>query len=513
MRRRTTLRTGAAAFGGGVLASLAGCIGDDSQPNRTSGGRIDAVPAAATGVFYLDAQSVLADDAIVDAIDQRWSDTVEASFFDRPSTVGEVRDEFSEEYGLDLDGISEAVLFADLSAGDVNSGLIVWSEWAESDAVDAVEGTGGARLSETEYNDQTVYEDTNGSSRLGVLGDGTYVIGFSDAVEDAIDVSTGDGDSVGGRLRETYLETEGVVRFASSVDNPYLPNFESMGTEGGVDLSALENVTHLAGSMHGSGDERTVSLSFHAEGESAAEDVESVVDGGRVVARDRVDSADNGDDPVGRAFAADLVTVLDDAEVSRDGTTVDVTYTGPTDVVAGVALLPFALSIGVGVTRSESTTGEDEATEQVTNRVQVLSVTGTVESGQVDTVQLVVGKVPGAEDIDLSELSAQWVDETGTYDVVSAPVDGSAADGQFGIGPIKDDNDSAPVIDNPDDRMQFVFALNEAAVADTSAGAAFSEPLSPGQTATMRLVTAKGAASTVRLVVPDSLEGEQAVSL
>jgi len=172
---------------------------------------------------------------------------------------------------------------------------------------------------------------------------------------------------------------------------------------------------------------------------------------------------------------------------------------------------------------SEADDGDDEETEtttqprqQVTNRLQVFAATGThIENGTVGTVNLTVGKAPGADDIDLQAVTVQWVDDGGTYNVVHPSVDGDAVDGRFGVSAIADDDDSTPVLNDPDDRLVLTMDVgtDDLAVDDTGDRGAFGERLEAGETATLRLTTESGAATTVRLVVPESLNGREAVTL
>lgn len=174
---------------------------------------------------------------------------------------------------------------------------------------------------------------------------------------------------------------------------------------------------------------------------------------------------------------------------------------------------------------SEADDDEDEDEEpetttqphqQVTNRLQVFAATGShVENGSVGTVNLTVGKAPGADDIALRDVTVQWVDDSGTYQVVESSVEAEAVDGHFGVSAVKDDDDSAPLVNGPDDRMVLTMDIgtDDLAVDDGGDHGAFGERLEAGETATLRLTTESGAATTVRLVVPQSLKGRDAVAL
>jgi flagellin FlaB len=183
-------------------------------------------------------------------------------------------------------------------------------------------------------------------------------------------------------------------------------------------------------------------------------------------------------------------------------------------------VLVAAIAAGVlintaGFLQSSAEQTGQESQEQVTNRLQVLSATGektgSSGDGALGNVSLTTTKAPGADDIDLSEVTVQWVDDTGTYNLVSENSDDTNAAGVFQIEPFKDEDTSSPVVNSPDDRINLVFVLEDTDVdtADQTGVPALDE----GDSATLRLTTSSGTASTERLVVPESLSGTTAVNL
>ena len=199
-------------------------------------------------------------------------------------------------------------------------------------------------------------------------------------------------------------------------------------------------------------------------------------------------------------------------------------------------VLVAAIAAGVlintaGFLQSSAEQTGEESQEQVTNRLQVLSATGekTTGSEQVDSTSVTIAessgdsaigkialtttKAPGADDIDMEEVTVQWVDDNATYNLAyqeSSGVDSAytgSADGWFTTTAFKDTDDSAPVINSPDDRIDLVMFLTS----DSSTG----NPgfLMEGDTATLRITTSSGTATTERLVVPESLSGTTATNL
>ncbi|WP_424017475.1 archaellin/type IV pilin N-terminal domain-containing protein [Halorientalis pallida] len=180
-------------------------------------------------------------------------------------------------------------------------------------------------------------------------------------------------------------------------------------------------------------------------------------------------------------------------------------------------VLVAAIAAGVlintaGFLQSQSEETGQQSSQQVTNRLDVVAKTGVVTSDAPDDVtigqvDLTVTKAPGAQDIDLEDVTIQWVSDANTYDIVSqqAANQGQGTnDGSFTITAIKDEDGSATIVNSPDDRMRLTIDLS-----DIGTGAFLSE----GESVTLRVSTEDGSASTVRLTVPQSLSGQTAATL
>jgi flagellin-like protein len=209
-------------------------------------------------------------------------------------------------------------------------------------------------------------------------------------------------------------------------------------------------------------------------------------------------------------------------------------------------VLVAAIAAGVlintaGFLQSQSEETGEQSSQQVTNRLDIVSKTGvkttgsgidpgsgttygTVDSGsdKLGTVSMIVTKAPGAQDIDLQDVTVQFVTDGGTFDLVSqqAAKDGSGNnDGYFAINPIKDADGSATVVNSPDDRMELFMTLSDSGAGAPDASSPSSEPtaepslLEEGDTVTLAIATEDSSSSTVRLTVPQSLSGQTAATL
>jgi archaellin len=154
-------------------------------------------------------------------------------------------------------------------------------------------------------------------------------------------------------------------------------------------------------------------------------------------------------------------------------------------------------------------TGED-ATNQVSNVIQVISATGNVDnlSGTlvVNETSLTVYKAPGAGDIDLEDATIQYVAPNGTASL-DYTESLAAGDKNFTVSPVKDDDGSAPVINTRDDRFTIDLEFDNAAADNVMAD------LKEGESATLRITSQSGATTTYILNVPESLSSAQGGSV
>jgi flagellin FlaA/flagellin FlaB len=176
-------------------------------------------------------------------------------------------------------------------------------------------------------------------------------------------------------------------------------------------------------------------------------------------------------------------------------------------------VLVAAIAAGVlintaGFLQQKSQQTGEESSQKVTNRLNVVSTTGTVDSNdQVETINMTVKKAPGASDINLNNTTISYVGPDGTETLI---YNGSFADDSsdtvYDAYTIKDADGSHPVLNSPDDRFDVGIYLGQ------SAGGSLGV-LDEGESVTLRLVTQSGGSTAVELRVPQSLSGENAVEL
>jgi flagellin FlaA/flagellin FlaB len=169
-------------------------------------------------------------------------------------------------------------------------------------------------------------------------------------------------------------------------------------------------------------------------------------------------------------------------------------------------VLVAAIAAGVlintaGFLQQKSQQTGEESSQKVTNRLNVVSATGTVSSSTVYEVNMTVKKAPGAADINLNNTTISYLGPDNSADLVYR---GNADSGAvFSASSIKDADGSVPVLNSPDDRVDMGIDLSQSSLGN----------LSEGETASLTLVTQSGGSTAVELRAPQSLAGESAVEL
>lgn len=151
--------------------------------------------------------------------------------------------------------------------------------------------------------------------------------------------------------------------------------------------------------------------------------------------------------------------------------------------------------------------------DSATDGLQVVSKTGNVNGAgtAVQVVNVTVTSGPGAENVNLENVTASWIDAERSYELVEGTVSGSGADATFATTVLEDADGSAPVLNDPDDRVTLSFDLGSNTIGGS--GSAFTDELGAGERVRLNLTTQSGATTAVRLVVPETLSGTSAVGL
>ena len=147
---------------------------------------------------------------------------------------------------------------------------------------------------------------------------------------------------------------------------------------------------------------------------------------------------------------------------------------------------------------------EDASDEQrVTGKPQLVSARGTaVTAAGAGVLNLTVTKLPGSAPVDYRDVALQLVGPNGTSLVTHPDAGNPAADGHFGLTPLRDPDGSAPVLDDGDRfRLTLDLGTDGTDIDDGPAGTSVGAPL--GEDFRTRLVLRAGDRRRyVRLALP-----------
>ncbi|MCL9816009.1 archaellin/type IV pilin N-terminal domain-containing protein [Natronocalculus amylovorans] len=169
-------------------------------------------------------------------------------------------------------------------------------------------------------------------------------------------------------------------------------------------------------------------------------------------------------------------------------------------------VLVAAIAAGVlintaGFLQAQAEATGEETAEQVSDRVEVVSVVGTAnDDDEIDDLNVSVRRAPGAGNIDLSNVVVE-VFANGTSATLVNESDG---DNEFTIEQIQGDEDNPETLASSDDRAEIQFSLNE-----NVDGAA----LAPGDNVVITITTAAGGTAFVEKRAPSTVESGQSYRL
>lgn len=502
--RRTFIRQGIGLTALVSTGSLAGCS-TESIPLVGNGSSVaQSVPESADSLVYADVDVILEDEGVRTLTNTYLDQQSEYEYYDGPTSLEEWISTVEDESNFDVTTIDRATVFAEFGGEsyetyDPEYGAAIGAvEVTLEDLRESVEEGFDQSLSETEYNGQMVFEAEDEDFWVGSLpSEGGVAVGTEDGVKDAIDVAQGDEDAVASDLADAFSGTrDSPFRFASRVpdtgqDEP-IPEETTRyddGEEVTYDLTVFDDIELVSGSVYRDGTLRGMAVSFTADSSDTAGELAELL---QEMQDEYASMWEGTDDDV----ANDIASILREVEISQDGATVT------SSLEKEIEELDSLIEEYGGPSESGSAeeTGQ-QSSDQVTNRLEVVSSVGTVETDAVTEVALTVSRAPGAGTIALDETTIQFVASSGSYDLIPSGSDSADAT----IATIQDDNSSiatAAELDDSSDRAEILVDLSS-----------LGTELSEGSTATLRLNTQSGGTTEVRLVVPETLSGSEFVSL
>mgnify|MGYP000589722867 CR=1 FL=1 len=173
-------------------------------------------------------------------------------------------------------------------------------------------------------------------------------------------------------------------------------------------------------------------------------------------------------------------------------------------LVAAIAAGVLINTAGFLQTQAEQT--GQQSSDQVTDRLEPVETTGNVDSStQIDTIDFVLQKAPGASDINVSKSTMTFIGPDGTdrLEMFDSASEFSYSTYQDGDGSLQGDG---KILNDESDRLVVTLDLTDSEVSNNG-------KLGAGDTAEVEITGESGATTVIQLTVPKSLDGEESVTL
>jgi flagellin FlaA/flagellin FlaB len=179
-------------------------------------------------------------------------------------------------------------------------------------------------------------------------------------------------------------------------------------------------------------------------------------------------------------------------------------------LVAAIAAGVLINTAGFLQTKSEQTGQESSA--QVSNRVQVVSAFGTVSNDEkVTDISLTVMRGSGSDDINLSAATIEWIGPNDARTLTHDADENGLDSFEFEVTKIKDPDESNPVLNTQDDRLEI--NINAKKIGEDATEETGYLGLDEGEKVKLKITTQYGAVTLYRVNVPQSLSQESAVTV
>ncbi|MFB6299587.1 MAG: archaellin/type IV pilin N-terminal domain-containing protein [Halobacteriales archaeon] len=176
-------------------------------------------------------------------------------------------------------------------------------------------------------------------------------------------------------------------------------------------------------------------------------------------------------------------------------------------------VLVAAIAAGVlintaGFLQTKSAETGEKSSQQVTNRIQVVSASGNaIKDDYIDTINVTVKKGPGSDNINLGNTTVSYLgpsaSQTLIYNASDNALVGSTAT-EYAVTTIRDTDGSSTVLNSGDDRFKITINVSDIRGDDG---------LEESDDAELEFVTRSGSKTLFQFEVPAALEGKSVVKL
>lgn len=329
-RRRTVLKAG---IGVALLALLGVGAQQFLDDGPTENAVLDTVPPKADFVAHTNAATLLENSEFRTAIDQQLANQSGSGY----GSLSELLDDVQTTTGIDFRQVEDMTGFWGATDTSTNYAAMVVQTPADESTVRQRLTDEGVVESESEYRGRPLYllrsEAFIWDLYLSHLGDGEYVLGTRQEIEDVVDVREGDLDTVGSDVRDAYLQSaDELVRWGFTVPSGLVGELDSV--PGATQLVADLDTGYGSMKEQPAGE---FNLTVQTASESVAGDFESQLDTLVLLASNQLDTTDIVD--ISEGTAQQLDAVINDLETETDGSNVLLT------VPDGFRLVPIVTEL------------------------------------------------------------------------------------------------------------------------------------------------------------------------
>jgi len=253
-----------------MLTTVVGC-----GASKTA---IELVPQGANLIANVQVSKIINDRDLRDAYDEAEKEP------GQPQTIEKALDELVKETGIDLSDFSEAVIFADMATMNVEEylGVIVEGTFDKKQFIDNIEEKAEMDFTVSDYKGYKLYTGEEEEFGIAFLSDRTLLLGTMEAVKDAIDVSKGDREPVGGIILDTYNRLGGAlikVAFELPEEAREALTEEPMPGEIPISLEPFADIDILGFALNKEADTLTAQIDSHFLSMDSARDAKDTLSG------------------------------------------------------------------------------------------------------------------------------------------------------------------------------------------------------------------------------------------
>jgi len=254
-----------------MLVTAAGC--ETSELTA-----VELIPQDANLIANIQVSKIVNDQDLREAYDKAKKEP------EQPQTAEEALNELVEETGIDFRDFSEAVIFGNMTrwAQEEYLGVIVEGTFDEKQFIDNIGEQTGEEFTTSDYKGYKLYLDEEEEFGIAFLSDRMLLLGTTEAVKDAIDVSKGDKKQASGIILDTYNRLgDALIKFAFELPEEAREALTEEPVPGDIPISmeSFADIDILGFALNKEAETITVQITPHFLSTESAEDARDTLSG------------------------------------------------------------------------------------------------------------------------------------------------------------------------------------------------------------------------------------------